>query len=712
MSLLLAACDGGNDSGADSSADADATLSSGLTLDQRAFEAAEADGGAAAMSWNLPFDGGVLQSPDHYLSASFSGGLVASPSTGPQPLHSTRRNLAPSLVVPAGVATQVIIDGNLLSFNSVRIRYDGGRIVKEYLAAGGVVLWSEAIHDVVVTPLAGPLAASPGRLVDAIPLANWAHGGNLAANAPWKAGSAYITRESLHLGDTVYAQSCLIDSTDVEAPCQGGAVLENAFPQKLLDARDRPYEVDFIEDGDISVVQGLRMWIAREPRSLVASNTQRHRVFYERGGAIHAATLVRDRTPANTRQANGVVVAWSTQLNRAAVDSIEAAFVVNGVRSDGASSATVSGSTVDLFGLGGHGPNGMLASSDLRAHYGVPPELTGAGQTVAIIAQAATGNIAADLNAFSRFQGLPECNDANPCFEHLDLRTDTTIVGDALWGVERTLDAQSIHAMAPGAKIVLVTAAGPLWSDVAAAIARAASIPGITAVTMSFSNAESSSDVAKGAVFAAHPAVAYFASAGDVGHGARFPASSPLVTAVGGTRITHLDWTQTDAAVSWLLSGGGSSRWQARPAWQSSFLGSTAKARGFGSGRVLPDVAALADNMRSGSAIYNRGAWFAGGGTSAAAPLWAAVSALLGEHLASKGRSLPSMIEAASPSGGGFNALLYRAAASNPLGFHDVVTGSNNLSATVCLECAATAGFDAVTGLGEPDVAQLARSLE
>jgi hypothetical protein len=677
LALLLAACGGDDDAGAANPVDAGnaATGTASLTVDQRTFETAEADGGAATLSWGIPFDGGPLKSPDHHLAATFSGGLKASPSTGPQALRSTRRNLASPLGLPSVVATQVIVGGNLSPATSVRIRYDGGRILKEYLADGGVVLWAEDIHDLTITALSGALTASPARLAESIPLVNWTNSRNLAAGAQWKAGSAFVTRESLHLGDTVYAQSCTADSSDVNTVCPGGAVLENAFPQTLIGSTGRPYEVDFLADGDISVVQGLRMWISREPRSLVASNTQRHRVYYERGGAIHAGTLIRDRTPLTTRQSNGAIVTWSTQLNQAAVDSIAAAFVVNGVKSDGATSSVVTGPTVDLLRIGGHGVNGMLNPADLRAHYGVPSGWTGAGQTIAIVAVAGTGNVAADLNAFSRAVGLPECNASNPCFEQIDLRSDTSTASDSEWGLERALDVQTIHAMAPGAKIVLVTSVSNRWNDLSVAIARAASIPGVTAVSMSFSSAESSSNVSSARVFSAYPTVAFFASAGDEGHVARFPAAAPQVTAVGGTRIKRIDWTQPDAAVAWLLSGGGTSKWQTRPAWQTNLFGATANARGFSSGRVVPDVAALAD-PQSGNAIFHESAWSAGGGTSAAAPLWAAISALLAEQMASGGRSLAGLMQTASPSGGGFNALLYRAAGTSPLAFHDVVAGS------------------------------------
>lgn len=716
--MLLTACGGEDDAGSGSTASSASTgpspgptATAALTPDQRSFETAEADGGAATLSWGIPFDGGPLKASEHHLSATFSGGLKASPATGPQTLRSTRRSLASPLGLTSVVATQVILAGSLRPATGVRIRYDAGRILKDYLADGGTVLWTEDIHDVAVMPLSGALASSPARLVDAVPLVNWTNSRNLAPGAQWKPGSAYVTRESLHLGDTVYAQSCTVESSDVNTVCPGGALLENAFPRTLVGTTGRPYEVDFLADGDISVVQGLRMWISREPRSLVASSTQRHRVYYERGGAIHAGTLIRDRTPLATRQSNGAVVTWSTQLNAAAVDSIGAAFTVNGAKSDGASSAAVSGPTVDLLRIGGHGVNGMLDPVDLRAHYGVPAGLTGAGQTIAIVADAGTGNVAADLDAFSRAVGLPECNASNPCFEQVDLRSDTSAAGDELWGLERALDVQTVHAIAPGAKIVLVTSASNRWSDLSVAIARAASIPGVTAVSMSFSAPESFTNVLSTRVFSARPAVAFFASAGDEGHVARFPASAPEVTAVGGTRIRRIDWTQPDAAVAWLLSGGGSSRWQPRPAWQTSLFGATAASRGFGTGRVIPDVAALAD-PQSGNAIFQEAAWSAGGGTSAAAPLWAGVSALLAEHLARKGRSLPTMMTAASPTGGGFNALLYRAASTSPAAFHDVVAGSNNLTATACQECTAVAGFDAVTGLGEPDVAELARAME
>ena len=94
-------------------------------------------------------------------------------------------------------------------------------------------------------------------------------------------------------------------------------------------------------------------------------------------------------------------------------------------------------------------------------------------------------------------------------------------------------------------------------------------------------------------------------------------------------------------------------------------------------------------------------------GTSVATPLWSGIAALIGEQVSKSGRSLPAMMSAAAPLGGGFSALLYQTARTHPAAFRDVVSGSNDPGVGSCDECTAQPGFDALTGLGSPDVAAL-----
>jgi subtilase family serine protease len=202
-----------------------------------------------------------------------------------------------------------------------------------------------------------------------------------------------------------------------------------------------------------------------------------------------------------------------------------------------------------------------------------------------------------------------------------------------------------------------------------------------------------------------------------------FPASSPFVTAVGGTNIALNAANQITASTVWndgpaqaAAGGGGSSKLFAEPSYQDAFQTSTR--------RELPDVSLLAD-LAPGYEIYCTAktqpctghGWLFIGGTSAGTPLLAGGVALADQALRQSGQS-----------GLGFaNPLLYSIASSNaalaapPTAasvFSDVTTGSNDLFATKgkplgC--CTAIPGYDDASGLGEVNVANLtatARALE
>lgn len=142
--------------------------------------------------------------------------------------------------------------------------------------------------------------------------------------------------------------------------------------------------------------------------------------------------------------------------------------------------------SIDLYGLGGHGPNGALSPHDLRLHYGVPRGLTGVGQTIAIVDRPGVGDVEADLTVYSEYYHLPPCTKANSCFQQIDLSHGAPVSPQSDWSGETAMDTQLVHGIAPGAKIVLVTAAGPFYSDSFEAIKVAAQIPGVIAVSISF----------------------------------------------------------------------------------------------------------------------------------------------------------------------------------------------------------------------------------
>jgi len=131
-------------------------------------------------------------------------------------------------------------------------------------------------------------------------------------------------------------------------------------------------------------------------------------------------------------------------------------------------------------------------------------------------------------------------------------------------------------------------------------------------------------------------------SAGDTGDGSvqgsrpcvHFPASSPHVLAVGGTQLLCSGGTSQESYWDeWVgkthcLGGHGVSKIFPLPVWQAHRL----KAKANGTGRAVPDVSGKAD-LHGGYACIIGDIKFPGGGTSAAAPMWAALIARLNSEL-------------------------------------------------------------------------------
>jgi kumamolisin len=132
-------------------------------------------------------------------------------------------------------------------------------------------------------------------------------------------------------------------------------------------------------------------------------------------------------------------------------------------------------------------------------------------------------------------------------------------------------------------------------------------------------------------------------SAGDTGDGSQrgsrpcvhFPASSPHVLAVGGTQLLFSGGTSQESYWDeWVgkthcLGGHGISKKFAQPVWQAH---SGMKGKSDGTGRAVPDVSGKAD-LHTGYACVIGDIKFPGGGTSAAAPMWAALIARLNSQL-------------------------------------------------------------------------------
>ncbi len=284
---------------------------------------------------------------------------------------------------------------------------------------------------------------------------------------------------------------------------------------------------------------------------------------------------------------------------------------------------------------------------------------------------------------------------------------------------ESTLDIQMVAGLAPAASLVVYQTDGNAnddpWTQVNDELQQIinantnnANAGSVVSISLGIDEAAISSDDVRAldssvqqltqvehmTVFVASGDCAAFADEtfGDLS--VSFPASDPWAVAVGGTKLSVNDQHKRTGEVVWSEfpnifhchnrwgSGGGNSSLFHRPDWQNASGVNNNYSKNV---RQLPDVSAVADNL----AVYFQGAWEAVGGTSAAAPIWAAGQALVNEdtiqHLGTFGYS-PRLYYAVADRNGGANA------------YFDVTSGNN-------LYYHATPGWDYTTGLGTPNLA-------
>ena len=364
---------------------------------------------------------------------------------------------------------------------------------------------------------------------------------------------------------------------------------------------------------------------------------------------------------------------------------------------------------------------------ELATAYDIPGKLTGAGQTIVIIDAFGSTTLTQDLGVEDTTFGLPAAH-LNVLYPDGQPVIDPANADEVGWAGEISLDVESAHAVAPAATIDLVVAKSDADADIESALKYAVLHRLGSVLSQSYGEAESCEDPSivktDHLLFAAAAAegVSVFASSGDSGaaqpscdgssyiKSASIPASDPLVTGVGATSLTASQPDGTyESETAWNdeygSSGGGYSTLFKRPFYQDGFVHSSA--------RGVPDVANSGDgNNRLVKAVYpdapaHVGDFFLFGGPSAGSPQWAAITALADEH--------------AHHRLGPLNPYLYTIA-RNPLYnyvFHDITTGNNTFPETDAAGnpvditgYPATKGWDAVTGLGTPDVAHLLQVLK
>jgi subtilase family serine protease len=317
-------------------------------------------------------------------------------------------------------------------------------------------------------------------------------------------------------------------------------------------------------------------------------------------------------------------------------------------------------------------PSG-LGPTQLRSAYKITSNGS-SGTTIAIVDAYGYPAAESDLAVYRAQFGLPPCTTANGCFLKVNQsgQPGPYPTQNTGWSQETALDLDMASAMCPSCKLLLVEASSASNDNLGQAVDTAVAL-GASVVSNSYGGSETSSSSSYDHYYT-HNGVAITVSSGDSGYGVQYPASSPNVTAVGGTHLVPDGSSRGWSESAWSGAGSGCSTVFAKPTWQKDTGCSK---------RTVADVSAVAD-PNTGVAVYgparrNRSAWMVFGGTSVAAPL-------IGGIYANNGGSAT--------------------AGSDPYGhtsaLFDVSGGSNGTCSPTYL-CTAVAGYDGPTGLGTPN---------
>lgn len=357
-------------------------------------------------------------------------------------------------------------------------------------------------------------------------------------------------------------------------------------------------------------------------------------------------------------------------------------------------------------------PQGYTPAQIRKAYGFDSTALDGTGQTIAIVDAYNDPNIAADLATFDSTFGLPAAS-----LSVVSQTGSKTALpkADAGWAGEIALDIEWAHAMAPGAKILLVEAKSDRLADLLTAVDYARKAPGVSTVSMSWGTSEFYSETTYDSHFttpAGHAGVTFVAASGDEGswYGPEWPSSSPNVLSVGGTTLDLDAAGNVSAETPWTDSTGGFSRFESSRSYQATVTGSYS--------RTTPDVSFDAD-PETGFAVYDSlpyqgiSGWQTVGGTSAGAPQWAALIALANQQRQQNGLATLDGATATLPT----LYSLYNSSTSYTAAFHDVTDTTRQIFyggrrvGWVARTVTTDVGYDTDTGLGTPETPQVVAAL-
>ncbi len=194
-----------------------------------------------------------------------------------------------------------------------------------------------------------------------------------------------------------------------------------------------------------------------------------------------------------------------------------------------------------------------VTPTEIKSFYHLP--LNGGQGTIAIIGAYKDVSIEKDLADFDAQFSLPPCTIKNGCLEtHVMTAKEKSDTG---WALETALDVEWAHAIAPSARILLVSATSPSGANFLNALDYVSTRRDVVSVSMSWGGQEFPEEISLDSHFISKSGAVYFASSGDTGSGASWPASSPNVVAVGGTSIVFDRNQKPRAEIAWQGSGGG-----------------------------------------------------------------------------------------------------------------------------------------------------------
>lgn len=337
----------------------------------------------------------------------------------------------------------------------------------------------------------------------------------------------------------------------------------------------------------------------------------------------------------------------------------------------------------------GSGPGGTFVGNDFRNAYVPGTTLTGAGQTVGLVQF--DGFFASDIAAYKSMIGL---GTGGPKVVVVPIDGGVSTPGNGV--DEVSLDIEMVMAMAPGVDTIYVyEAPNPSpWVDM---LSRMANDNLSKQLSSSWSGGPP--DAVSEQIFQqmAVQGQTFFNATGDFDAFTgiiNFPSDSPHITEVGGTILTTGSSSAYVSERVWnrnngIGSSGGISPFYSIPSWQTNINMPTRS--GSPTRRNVPDVALTAENV---FIISGSGQTLAEGGTSCAAPLWAAFTALINQQAVANSH----------PPVGFINPSIYAIANSPNYSsvFHDTTVGNNFSPGSPTLFSAAV-GYDLCTGLGTPN---------